>query len=223
MVQVNRASLPHSMQQVTLSFPNLVDRIRIVFGKSVLLRTAYNEEMTARLLSPSPRMQCSIHSPNDYLCLHGDRLLPTWPCAIASVLVVLQPCACDLLLNSEDPQNFAKQLAERQKAKLRQRFLRFGCKVAHQLQQRGALAEPFDPRTGQPVLSPPGPLRLDDVAIVHACLGYPTIRHQGCAVILHPTWGSSVYPSTLLSSAHPTELAHVIAQVESLNPLSAVG
>ncbi len=67
----------------------------------------------------------------------------------------------------------------------------------------GHLAEVFDPRTGSPLFSQPGSLRLDDVAVVRSCLGYATCDRYGCSVILHPVWGSAVYPSTLLSSAEP--------------------
>ncbi|UBF24447.1 methylmalonic aciduria and homocystinuria type D protein [Kovacikia minuta CCNUW1] len=140
-------------------------------------------------------MQYSIHAPNQFIDAYLDRLLPDWSRPVLSVLVVLQPCPCDLIERTP--------ATEEQKQQLRQNFLQFGSKVAAQLQHQGHLAEVFDPRTGFPLLSQPGQLRLDDVAIVRSCLGYPTVERYGCQVILHPVWGSSVYPSTLLSSAEP--------------------
>ncbi len=140
-------------------------------------------------------MQYSAHAPSQFLCTHMDRLLPTWSRPIASVLIVLQPCSCDLLERTP--------VAEEQKQQLRQSFLQFGYEVAAKLNYLGHLVEVFDPRTGLPLLSSAGQLRLDDVAIVRSCLGYPTVDSFGCSVILHPDWGSSVYPSTLLSSAAP--------------------
>ena len=149
-------------------------------------------------------MQWSVHAPSPYLCAHRAQLLPTWTCPIASVLVVLQPFSGELLHRS--PQ------IERQKQRLRRQFLDLSYRLATALQAQGYLAEAFDPRTGWPLLSPPGQVPLDDVAIVRSCLGYPTVNRQGCSVLLHPVWGSSVYPSTLLSSASLPQLAHCAAQ-----------
>ncbi|MGA7932972.1 MAG: methylmalonic aciduria and homocystinuria type D protein [Kovacikia sp.] len=150
-------------------------------------------------------MQYSVHAPSQFICTHLDRLLPDWSSPVLSVLVVLQPCSCDLVKKTS--------IAEAQKQRLRQNFLQFGYRVASQLQQKGHLAEVFDPRTGLPLLSQAGQLRLDDVAIVRSCLGYQTMDSAGCLVILHPLWGSSVYPSTLLSAAAPEVVALVSATV----------
>jgi Methylmalonic aciduria and homocystinuria type D protein len=111
------------------------------------------------------------------------------------MLIVLQPCDCDLLERSPT--------AEAQKRKLRRQFLKFGYAIAAQLIDRGYAAAIFDPRTGLPLLARPGALRLDDVALVQATLGYRTTHSHGCSIVLHPLWGLAVYPSTLVSSAEP--------------------
>jgi hypothetical protein len=145
----------------------------------------------------------SIHPPSDYILRHQSRLLPAWPRAIASVLVILQPSQIALLERSPD--------TEQEKEKLRSHFLEFGRAIAQTLQQQGYLAEIFDPRTGWPVLSARGTLPLDDVAVVRAALGYSADRRGNCRVILHPTLGTAVYPSTLVSSA-PVAVLRAIAQ-----------
>lgn len=152
-------------------------------------------------------MQYSVHAPSQFICKHLGGLLPDWSSPAASVLVVLQPCPSPLLTRTPT--------TEDQKRKLRQRFLQFGYRVAAQLQQLGHLADVFDPRTGLPLLSQPGSLRLDDVAVVQAVLGYEALHSHGCSVILHPVWGDSVYPSTLLSSAAPSLVESVSQQVET--------
>lgn len=151
-------------------------------------------------------MQYSVHAPSQYICRHLGKLLPTWSRPAAAVLVVLQPCSCDL--SHKTPST------EDQKRTLRERFLQFGYRVAAQLQQLGHLADIFDPCTGLPLLSQPGQLRLDDVAVAQAVLGYEAVDRHGCSVILHPTWGSSVYPSTLLSSAEPGLVERVSQQTQ---------
>jgi len=144
-------------------------------------------------------MEYSVHAPSHFISTHQDKLLPGWSCPVASVLVVLQPCECCLLERTI--------AAARQKHFLRQQFLTFGYQVAAQLQQMGYQAEVFDPRTGLPLLSKPGLMLLDDVAVAQACLGYPIAHSHGCSIILHPVWGSAVYPSTLVSSAAPAVIA----------------
>lgn len=140
-------------------------------------------------------MQCSVHRPSPFIQNHSSKLLPTWTRPVASVVVILQPTECDLVERSPT--------TEAQKQQLRQRFLQVGQAIAQHLQNQGHLADLFDPKTGYPVLSPPGSLSLDDVAVVKACLGYPINALQDCCLILHPDWGSAVYPSVLMSSAAP--------------------
>ena len=153
-------------------------------------------------------MQYSVHDPSPFICTNLDKLLPTWSVPVRSVLIVLQPCTCNLLERTP--------LAEQQKFELRQKFLQFGYDVAAKLQQLGHLVDVFDPRTGLPLLSQAGPSKLDDVAVVRSCLGYPSSSSHGCSVVVHPTWGSSVYPSTLVSSAPPQTVQWVS---QATNPL----
>ena len=150
-------------------------------------------------------MQYSVHRPSQFISNHVDSLLPTWSRPVASVLVVLQQCPCDLLERTSTTEN--------QKQQLRQQFLQFGRQVAGRLQHLGHLADLFDPSTGFPLLSQPGQLWLDDVAVVRACLGYPSTRACGCSVLLHPVWGNAVYPSTLVSSAEPDLMSQIVTAV----------
>jgi hypothetical protein len=92
---------------------------------------------------------------------------------------------------------------------MRRRFLDLGNAIATQLNQHNYLTDIFDPRTGMPVFSESGCVVLDDVAIAHACLGYPVCDRNGCAILLHPQWSSAVYPATLVSSA-PVPVAEKI-------------
>jgi len=149
------------------------------------------------------QIQYSVHAPNDFIHTHLDQLLPGWTVPVVSVLVILQACQFALLHKTPE--------TEALKAKLRQRFLHLGLPIARQLQQQGYRADLFDPQTGWPLLSPPGFLRLDDVAVVRSSLGYPLVTSGGCALIQHPEWGDAVYPSILVSSAAP-EVVAVVAE-----------
>jgi hypothetical protein len=159
-------------------------------------------------------MYISVHPPSPYIVRHGQHLLPHWNCPVLSVLVALQPCGCELLERSA--------IAEAQKQQLRQNFLQIARQIVQQLEALGYAAAVFDPRTGLPIDTAasrvdvlpeafPASLTLDDVAVVRSCLGYSTVASHGCSLILHPQWGSSVYPSTLLSSA-PPEIVTAVCQ-----------
>lgn len=122
------------------------------------------------------------------------------------MLIVLQPCDCDLLERSPT--------AEAQKRKLRRQFLQVGYAIATQIKQLGYTVAMFDPRTGLPLLSRPGVLRLDDVAIVQAALGYQSVYSYGCSIVVHPHWGRAVYPSTLVSSVSPALLEQILVCIQ---------
>ena len=125
------------------------------------------------------------------------------------MLIVLQPCDCDLLERSPT--------AEAQKRKLRRQFLKFGYAIAAEINRMGHAAAIFDPRTGLPLLARPGALRLDDVALVQATLGYRTACSHGCSIVLHPLWGRAVYPSTLVSSAEPAIVEQILREKFTAN------
>lgn len=150
-------------------------------------------------------MQYSVHLPTPFIQRYRDRLLPDWSCGVGSVLIALQHSACNLAEQSHR--------AETQKNLLRETFLQWGQLVASQLRQVGYCTETFDPKTGQPLFSKPGTLWLDDVAVIRVCLGYPTTQVGGCWVIVHPEWGTAVYPSVILSSATPELLRGVANSV----------
>lgn len=150
-------------------------------------------------------MQCTVHTPNAYLCTHHAALLPDWQQPVASVLIVLQPCPVSLFDRTPETEIY--------KDLLRQQFLQFGESIVCLLQRQFHQATRFDPRSGLPIDAVPGTLRLHDVAIVRSLLGYDTLNCGGCLTIVHPHWQGAVYPATLLSSAPPATLEQVMQQV----------
>lgn len=148
-------------------------------------------------------IQYSVHWAHEFLQIHLEQLLPEWSVPVVSVLIVLQMSQSVLL--DKTPQT------ELQKQRLRERFIKFGRRFASKLYEIGYLSEIFDPQTGLPLLSEPGQLKLDDVAVVQACLGYQLVDRGGCSILQHPAWGSAVYPSILVSSAHP-EIVESVAR-----------
>jgi hypothetical protein len=140
-------------------------------------------------------VQISIHNPSQYICANCERILPDWQQQqFLWVVVILQ--------ESRHPLVEVTAVVEREKARLREKFIRFGCDMTFNLRDRGYLTDLIDPRTGYPLLSDPGPTRHDDTAVAQALLNYPVIKNQ-CCVLVHPDWGTAVYPSILISEAPP--------------------
>lgn len=146
--------------------------------------------------------QYVICSPNKFIRDRSTDLLPTWSQSVESVVLVLQKCPCSLLSHTVD--------TERVKGILRQCFLKFGVDIVQAMAELNCLAEVFDPSTGAPTQAKFGRTKLDDVALVHSLLSYPVLNWGGCLVLLHPIWKDAVYPSTILTSAFPEVVAHVI-------------
>jgi hypothetical protein len=154
-------------------------------------------------------VQISIHSPSDYICANCERILPDWKNqGRLWVVIVLQQSRYPLVKSTSQ--------IEREKQSLREKFMRFGCDLAFQLQDHGYLTDLIDPRTGYPLLSRPGQIPHNDTAVVKALLNYPVMRNK-CCVLIHPVWGTAVYPSILISVAPPAMLASFIKQVAPLH------
>jgi hypothetical protein len=154
-------------------------------------------------------VQISIHNPSPYICANCEQILPDWKQQqFLWVVVILQQSRHPLMeITSE---------TEREKERLREKFMRFGCDVAFNLRDRGYLTDIIDPRTGYPLLSHPGLVPHDDTAVAKALLNYPVIKND-CCVLVHPEWGTAVYPSILISEAPPEIMELVIKAIAPLH------
>jgi hypothetical protein len=154
-------------------------------------------------------IQISIHSPSPYICANLERILPDWKNQSSSmwVIIVLQRSHYELVEKTA--------VVEAEKQLLREQFMRFGLDVSFNLRDRGYLTDLIDPRTGYPLLSCPGQIPHDDTAAVQALLDYPIIKNE-CRVLVHPDWGTAVYPSILISQAPPILIEWMVRQISCL-------
>jgi len=151
-------------------------------------------------------VEMSDHRCSPFVAQNLERVFPDWvlPVTTCRVIVVLQ--------QSRYPLAETASHIEREKDRLRERFLSFGSDVVRYLRDRGFITDLIDPRTGYPLLSRPGEIAHDDTAAIKALLGYPVI-HNSCSVLEHPSWGSAVYPSILISSASSRAIMPVLKRV----------
>ncbi|MBD2499347.1 methylmalonic aciduria and homocystinuria type D protein [Anabaena azotica] len=154
-------------------------------------------------------VQISIHSPSQYICANCERILPDWQEEpLFWVVIVLQQSQYPLVITTAE--------IEREKEHLREKFMRFGCDLAFNLRDRGYLADLIDPRTGYPLLSRPGEIPHNDTAVVKALLNYPVLKNK-CCVLVHPTWGTAVYPSIFICAAPPMIVEWEIKNIASMH------
>lgn len=137
-------------------------------------------------------IEMSVHYPSPFVAQNIERVIPDWNLSVFWVVLVLQQSRYELVESTPE--------VEQEKERLREKFMRFAFDVVFEWRDRGFLSNLIDPRTGYPLLSPPGEIPHDDTAAVRALLGFPAIRNR-CCVLEHPGWGTAVYPSTLLTSA----------------------
>lgn len=143
-----------------------------------------------------------IRPPSCYFCKNLARVLPDWQRPPLWVVFTLQQ-ATQSLARFTPP-------VQQEKDRLREQFLGFAQTVVRQLRDRGLASEAIDPRTGCPLFSRAGEIPHDDVAAVAASLQYP-IAPGNCSLVIHPDWGTAVYPSTLMASA-PREILEAIVR-----------
>lgn len=152
-------------------------------------------------------VQISVHQrPSSFMAQNLERVFPDWvlPVTTCRVVVVLQ--------QSRYPLAETALHIEREKDRLRERFISFGCDVARALQKLGVLADLIDPRDGYLLLSRKGEIPHNDTAVVNALLDLPLMTDK-CSVLSHPSWGTAVYPGVLMSSASPRVMKPVLKKV----------
>lgn len=161
-----------------------------------------------RVTESGQAVQMTIHMPSLFILNNLEQIVPDWTLPVAWVVVVLQ--------QSRFPLAETAVYVEREKDRLREKFMRFGCAVVSHLRDQGFLADLIDPRNGYPWLSRPGEIPHDDAAVVKALLGLP-VTTGNCSILNHPNWGSAVYPSILMSSASPSVIKPVLKRLAAVH------
>ncbi|KAJ8602962.1 hypothetical protein CTAYLR_001563 [Chrysophaeum taylorii] len=88
-----------------------------------------------------------------------------------------------------------------EKDRLLEVFAAFGKHLCEDLAARGHWADYIDPCSGLPTIAKDGTSVYDEVAGVQALLKYDVSQAGPCKILLHPKWGSAVYPATCFTTA----------------------
>ena len=92
----------------------------------------------------------------------------------------------------------------KEKDALLERFVAWSSKLCQVLIEQGYWADYIDPCSGLPA-NTDGNKIYGEVDGFQALLGYHTQNANCCKILLHPQWGSAVYPATMFTNA-PSEL-----------------
>jgi len=91
-------------------------------------------------------------------------------------------------------------------------FSSFARTVCERLIAAGHWADYIDPCSGLPMIERESNSVFSEVECMQVLLHYRVLNAGMCKVLLHPTWGSSVYPATLFTQAPYSELATILEE-----------
>lgn len=145
------------------------------------------------LQAPYPDFEFSVHSiPRT----HRDEVAAIFPNVSTEDMLVVPTCqrsAVDLVEWGDD--------AAREKDKLLIQFQHIAKGVCEALIAQGYWADYIDPCSGLPMIHKEGNTVYGEVQAMVTLLGYKTQNAGCCSVLLHPSWGSSVYPASFFAKA----------------------
>lgn len=105
---------------------------------------------------------------------------------------------------------------ENEKDRLLENFMAFAKEVCNYLEARGHWADYIDPCSGLPMIHRDTSAVYGEVEALCTLLGYRTQNAGCCKVLLHPRWGSAVYPASLFVKAPIASVVEAINAVEIL-------
>ena len=88
-----------------------------------------------------------------------------------------------------------------EKDRLLEVFCGWSKSLCSALEEDGHWSDYIDPCSGLPMIHRDSQAVYDEVSALSVSRGYKCSNAGCCKVVLHPQWGSFVYPATLLTAA----------------------
>lgn len=95
-----------------------------------------------------------------------------------------------------------------------ERFLDFAKRVAGALHARGVWCDYIDPCSGLSMVHRDSQHVYGEVDALVTLLNYQTTNSGCCKVVLHPQWGSAVYPASIFAKCSVETLREAISTAE---------
>ncbi|KAG1659103.1 hypothetical protein FOA52_013749 [Chlamydomonas sp. UWO 241] len=131
------------------------------------------------------------------------------PGADLSKLLIVPTCqraVTDLVKTGED--------VEKEKDELLEKFMAWAKKVCGSLEGQGFWSDYIDPCSGLAMIHQDSQIVYNEVEALSILKGYSTANAGCCKILLHPKWGSSVYPASLFTCAPLPALQAAITAAE---------
>jgi len=140
-------------------------------------------------------LEYSVHQVSRFQVTECLTVFPQLPKDEKSLLCVptFQKADADMV-------DYTKQ-AESEKNRLLQSFVQWGKCVCEYVLKRNQWADCIDPCSGLPLLTTQGSSCYSEVDGMQTLLKYKLQQVGDCSVIVHPRWGTRVYPASLFSTA----------------------
>lgn len=156
-------------------------------------------------LVDQPGFELSVHKPPKALTREAQHIFPNTDLDNILVIPTLQKSKYDLV-------NWGGEI-DVEKDMLLEEFFKVAKPLCTKLREEGYWADYIDPCSGLPMLTEGCNKVFSEVDCMEVVLGYKSMNCGCCKVLLHPRWGSFVYPATIMTTA-PTE-----ALLNLVNPL----
>ncbi|KAI8091390.1 methylmalonic aciduria and homocystinuria type D protein [Gilbertella persicaria] len=148
----------------------------------------------------------SVYQPSPRFLRDFDSIFPQLSSKQRSQLLVvpvIQKCQHDMV-------GITKEVNYERDIRL-ELFVEWGKKIVDRIKSVGMWADIMDPASGFPVFGEPGPSPYPDVQGTHMLSSRFDVQNVGCChILLHPTWNSRIYPSTLFTTAPADILKKII-------------
>ncbi|GIL74692.1 hypothetical protein Vretimale_2326 [Volvox reticuliferus] len=138
-------------------------------------------------------------------------ILTVFPQVNLDKLLIVPTCqhaAVDLVKTGENVEN--------EKDRLLEQFLAWAKTVCDQLTVDGHWSDYIDPCSGLPMIHTELNTVYPEVPALSILMGYQTANAGCCKVLLHPVWGSAVYPASLFTEAPQDTLLAAITTANDL-------
>ena len=119
------------------------------------------------------------------------------------VIATMQRAGMDLVAVGDD--------VEQEKDRLLETFMAFAKELCEKLVANGHFADYVDPCSGLPMLTKDANKVFSEVDSAQQLLGYAVMNCGCCKVLLHPSWGSAVYPGTIFTNCPIEEIESEIS------------
>uniref|UniRef100_A0A7S1U3I4 Methylmalonic aciduria and homocystinuria type D protein n=1 Tax=Phaeomonas parva TaxID=124430 RepID=A0A7S1U3I4_9STRA len=149
-------------------------------------------------------LQISAHECQRSMIRELKSVFPTVDMAGAVAIPTVQHAVTDLVAVGEDVEN--------EKDRLLNVFVDFAKDVVEAFAAGGFWADYIDPCSGLPMGSP-GNTVYSEVEGHTRLLHYRAVNAGPCKVLLHPAWGSEIYPATMFTTAPPEVVAEVLQRI----------